>query len=115
MQRALDAVDRDTADLITTLVASAFVDGRNEGVAEATNPAGWRGNSRSAGSFKKHPKGGRKMDQQKTIEADPLTIALASLTLSMVFLSHAHRPGDLVAKSGQQLCDQAAQSSFAGQ
>jgi hypothetical protein len=27
MQRALDAVDKDTADLITTLVASAFVDG----------------------------------------------------------------------------------------
>jgi hypothetical protein len=27
MRRTLDAVDRDTADLITTLVASAFVDG----------------------------------------------------------------------------------------
>jgi hypothetical protein len=27
MRRALDAVDKDTADLITTLVASAFVDG----------------------------------------------------------------------------------------
>ena len=26
MRRALDAVDKDTADLITTLVASAFVD-----------------------------------------------------------------------------------------
>ena len=31
MRRAIDAVDRDTADLITTMVASAFLDGRNEG------------------------------------------------------------------------------------
>ena len=30
MRRALDAVDKDTADLITTLVASAFVDGSKE-------------------------------------------------------------------------------------
>ena len=30
MRRAIDAVDKDTADLITTLVASAFVDGRKE-------------------------------------------------------------------------------------
>ena len=29
MQRALDAVELEGADLITTLVASAFVDGRN--------------------------------------------------------------------------------------
>ena len=29
MGRALDAVGGDAADLITTLVASAFVDGRN--------------------------------------------------------------------------------------
>jgi hypothetical protein len=29
MRRAIDAVDRDTADLITTMVASAFVDGSN--------------------------------------------------------------------------------------
>jgi hypothetical protein len=35
MRRTIEAVDRDTADLITTLVASAFVDGRNEGVTEA--------------------------------------------------------------------------------
>jgi hypothetical protein len=27
MRRAIDAVDRDTADLITTMVASAFIDG----------------------------------------------------------------------------------------
>jgi hypothetical protein len=27
MRRAIDAVDKDTADLITTMVASAFVDG----------------------------------------------------------------------------------------
>jgi hypothetical protein len=31
MRRAIDAVDGDTADLITTMVASAFLDGRNEG------------------------------------------------------------------------------------
>ena len=30
MRRAIDAVDRDTADLITTMVASAFVDGKND-------------------------------------------------------------------------------------
>jgi hypothetical protein len=30
MRRALDAVDRETADLITTMVASAFVDGQND-------------------------------------------------------------------------------------
>jgi hypothetical protein len=30
MRRAIDAADRDTADLITTLVASAFVDGKSE-------------------------------------------------------------------------------------
>jgi hypothetical protein len=30
MRRAIDAVDKDTADLITTLVASAFVDGGTE-------------------------------------------------------------------------------------
>jgi hypothetical protein len=30
MRRAIDAVDKDTADLITTLVASAFVDGGKE-------------------------------------------------------------------------------------
>jgi hypothetical protein len=33
MRRAIDAADRDTADLITTLVASALVDGKNEGAA----------------------------------------------------------------------------------
>jgi hypothetical protein len=33
MRRAIDAVDRDTADLITTMVASAFVDGKNDGAA----------------------------------------------------------------------------------
>jgi hypothetical protein len=33
MRRAIDAVDRSTADLITTLVASAFVDGKNDGAA----------------------------------------------------------------------------------
>jgi hypothetical protein len=32
MRRAIDAVDRDTADLIT-MVASAFVDGKNDGAA----------------------------------------------------------------------------------
>ena len=30
MRRAIDAVDKDTVDLITTLVASAFVDGGKE-------------------------------------------------------------------------------------
>ena len=30
MRRTIDAVDKDTADLITTLVASAFVDGGKE-------------------------------------------------------------------------------------
>ncbi len=30
MRRAIDAADKDTADLITTLVASAFVDGSKE-------------------------------------------------------------------------------------
>jgi len=34
MRRAIDAVDRDTADLITTMVASAFVDGKNDGSSE---------------------------------------------------------------------------------
>jgi uncharacterized membrane protein YebE (DUF533 family) len=34
MRRAIDAVDRDTADLITTMVASAFVDGKNDGASE---------------------------------------------------------------------------------
>ena len=33
MRRAIDSVDRDTADLITTMVASAFVDGKNDGAA----------------------------------------------------------------------------------
>ena len=33
MRRAIDAVDKDTADLITTLVASAFVDGGKEALA----------------------------------------------------------------------------------
>ena len=28
MRRAIDACDKDTADLITTMVASAFVDGQ---------------------------------------------------------------------------------------
>ena len=36
MRRAIDAVDKDTADLITTLVASAFVDGDKE--MRARNP-----------------------------------------------------------------------------
>ena len=30
MRRAIDAVDGSTADLITTMVASAFVDGKND-------------------------------------------------------------------------------------
>ena len=34
MERALAVVDDDAAELITTLVASAFVDGRGEAVAE---------------------------------------------------------------------------------
>ena len=38
MRRAIDAVDKDTADLITTLVASAFVDGGKEMLAR--NPEG---------------------------------------------------------------------------
>jgi hypothetical protein len=33
MRRAIDTVDGQTADLITTLVASAFVDGKNDGAA----------------------------------------------------------------------------------
>jgi hypothetical protein len=40
MRRAIDAVDGDTADLITTMVASAFLDGRNEGaLGEQTSSA----------------------------------------------------------------------------
>jgi hypothetical protein len=35
MRRAIDAVDKDTADLITTLVASAFVDGAEEKLARS--------------------------------------------------------------------------------
>jgi hypothetical protein len=31
MRRAIDAVDRETADLITTMVASAYLDGKNDG------------------------------------------------------------------------------------
>jgi hypothetical protein len=34
MRRAIDAVDKDTADLITTMVASAFVDGKSDGSSE---------------------------------------------------------------------------------
>ncbi len=34
MRHAIDVVDRDTADLITTMVASAFVDGKNAGASE---------------------------------------------------------------------------------
>ena len=34
MRRAIDAVDKDTADLITTLVASAFVDGGKEALVQ---------------------------------------------------------------------------------
>ena len=41
MRRAIDAVDRDTADLITTMVASAFVDGKNDGVSERETIANW--------------------------------------------------------------------------
>jgi hypothetical protein len=33
-RRAIDAVDKDTADLITTLVASAFVDGGKEALVQ---------------------------------------------------------------------------------
>lgn len=40
MRHAIDAVDGDTADLITTMVASAFLDGRNEGaLSEQTSSA----------------------------------------------------------------------------
>ena len=41
MRRAIDAVDRDTADLITTMVASAFVEPHEWGVSsdlQATEP-----------------------------------------------------------------------------
>jgi hypothetical protein len=38
MRRALDAVDKDTADLITTLVASAFVDGGKEAAKHDSGP-----------------------------------------------------------------------------
>jgi hypothetical protein len=38
MRRAIDAVDKDTADLITTLVASAFVDGGKEMLARNHEP-----------------------------------------------------------------------------
>ncbi len=41
MRRAIDAVDRDTADLITTMVASAFVDGKNDGASERETVANW--------------------------------------------------------------------------
>jgi hypothetical protein len=37
MRRAIDAVERDTADLITTMVASAFLDGKNEGASDQQN------------------------------------------------------------------------------
>jgi hypothetical protein len=33
MRRAIEVADRGTADLITTMVASAFVDGKNDGAA----------------------------------------------------------------------------------
>jgi hypothetical protein len=33
MRRAIDAVGSGTADLITTMVVSAFVDGKNDGAA----------------------------------------------------------------------------------
>ena len=39
MRRTLDAVDRDRGDLITTLVASAFVDGANSVAARNEGPA----------------------------------------------------------------------------
>jgi hypothetical protein len=39
MRRAIDAVDKDTADLITTLVASAFVDGKNDGASDQRDAA----------------------------------------------------------------------------
>ena len=39
MRRALDAVDKDTADLITTLVASAFVDGGKEAAMHDQRPS----------------------------------------------------------------------------
>ena len=38
MGRALDAVGGDAADLITTLVASAFVDGRNAALGKQLVP-----------------------------------------------------------------------------
>jgi hypothetical protein len=34
MRRAIEVADRGTADLITTMVASAFVDGKHDGVAD---------------------------------------------------------------------------------
>jgi len=37
MRRTLDAVDRDTGDLITTLVASAFIDGASSARAQHDN------------------------------------------------------------------------------
>jgi hypothetical protein len=43
MRRTLDAVDKDTVDLITTLVASAFVDGGKEAAKHDSGPgtSGW--------------------------------------------------------------------------
>jgi hypothetical protein len=40
MRRTLDAVDKDTGDLVTTLVASAFVDGNKEAEAQESYALG---------------------------------------------------------------------------
>jgi hypothetical protein len=51
MRRALGAVDKDAGDLITTLVASAFVDGGKEVLAQAQGP--------DAKQVKQHAQSGR--------------------------------------------------------
>ena len=50
MRRALEAVDKDTPDLITTLVASAFVDGSNDAAKNDGKPG--------VGQVKQHEQSG---------------------------------------------------------
>ena len=54
------------------------------------------------------------MGQQRTIEVDPLSIALASLTLSMVFCRTLIDRGILRPNQVSSLCHEAAQSLFFG-
>src|SRR5262249_55514869 len=57
-----------------------------------------------------HSKGILKEDLKSNIEADPLTIALASLTISMVFCRTLIERGILRQSQVSSLCHEAAQS-----